>query len=338
MSYGGAQTTDQGNVWSRGAIGARTLAPSRTFHNLAVVDPRVTEHRNPRTAEIDLASPLEIVDLINAEDRLVAAVVATQRVEIARAIEWAEAAFRAGGRLFYAGAGTSGRLGVLDASEIPPTFGADPNLVQGLIAGGPAALTRSQEGAEDRPEGARADVDAAGIRKGDFLIGIAASGTTPYVRVALERARELGALTAILACSPPPREMLAAADLAIVAVTGPEVVTGSTRMKAGTATKLILNTITTGAMIRLGKTYGNLMVDLQASNVKLKDRSERIVAEVGGVSLDQARAVLEQAGGSVKIAIVMQRLTLDRAAAVVRLEAAGGRIRDVVPGPPPAVK
>ena len=334
-SYGGAETTSAG---AGGAIGARTLAPSRTFHNLAVVDPRVTEHRNPRTAEIDLASPLEIVDLINAEDRLVAAVVATQRVEIARAIEWAEAAFRSGGRLFYAGAGTSGRLGVLDASEIPPTFGADPTLVQGLIAGGSAALTRSQEGAEDRPDGARADVDAAGIRKGDFLIGIAASGTTPYVRVALERARELGALTAILACSPPPREMLAAADLAIVAVTGPEVVTGSTRMKAGTATKLILNTITTGAMIRLGKTYGNLMVDLQASNVKLKDRSERIVAEVGGVSRDQARAVLEQAGGSVKIAIVMQRLTLDRAAAVARLEAAGGRIRDVVPGPPPAVK
>jgi len=302
------------------------------------VDPRVTEQRNPRTAEIDLASPLEIVDLVNAEDRLVAAAVATQRVEIARAIEWAEATFRAGGRLFYAGAGTSGRLGVLDASEIPPTFGASPELVQGIIAGGNAALTRSQEGAEDRPEGALADVTAAGVRKGDFLIGIAASGTTTYVREALARARELGARTAILACSPPPPDTLAVADLVILPITGPEVVTGSTRMKAGTATKLVLNTITTGAMIRLGKTYGNLMVDLQATNVKLKDRSERIVAEVCGVSRDDAKALLERAGGSLKLAIVMQRLGLDRDAAAKRLDAAGGRIRAVVPGPPPPVR
>lgn len=301
------------------------------------MDPRVTEQRNPRTAEIDLASPLEIVDLIGAEDRLVADAVATQRKKIAQAIEWAEATFRAGGRLFYAGAGTSGRLGVLDASEIPPTFGADPAMVQGIIAGGHAALTRSQEGAEDRPEGARADVDAAGVTRGDFLVGIAASGTTPYVRVALERARELGARTAILACSPPPREMLAAADLAIVVVTGPEVVTGSTRMKAGTATKLVLNTITTGAMIRLGKTYGNLMVDVQATNAKLKDRSERIVAEVCGCSREDARAQLAGADGSVKLAIVMQKLTIDKAAAQRLLANAAGRIRDVVPGPPPPV-
>jgi N-acetylmuramic acid 6-phosphate etherase len=302
------------------------------------VDPRVTEQRNARTAEIDLASPLEIVDLINAEDAGVAAAVATQREQIARAIDWAEATFRAGGRLFYAGAGTSGRLGVLDASEIPPTFGADPSLVQGIIAGGHAALTRSQEGAEDRPDGAKTDVDAAGLKKGDFLIGIAASGTTPYVRAALERARALGARTAILACSPPPAETLAVADLAIVVITGPEVVTGSTRMKAGTATKFVLNTITTGAMIRLGKTYGNLMVDLQATNAKLKDRSERIVAEVCSVSRDDARAVLDRAGGSVKLAIVMQRLGVDRDAAAKRIAAAGGRIREVIPGPPPPVK
>jgi len=301
------------------------------------VDPRVTEQRNPRTAEIDLASALEIVDLINAEDRFVAAAVATQRAEIARAIEWAEAAFRAGGRLFYAGAGTSGRLGVLDASEIPPTFGANPELVQGIIAGGHAALTRSQEGAEDRPDAARADVDAAGVKQGDFLIGIAASGTTTYVREALARAKAIGARTAILACSPPPPETLAVADLAIVPVTGPEVVTGSTRMKAGTATKLVLNTITTGAMIRLGKTYGNLMVDLQATNVKLRDRSERIVAEVCAITRDDARALLGRSGGSVKVAIVMQRLGLDRDAAEARLAQAGGRIRDIVPGPPPPV-
>ena len=317
---------------------ARSLALSRPFHNLAVVDSRVTEQRNPRTAEIDLASPLEIVDLINGEDRGVAAAVATQREQIARAIEWAEAAFRAGGRLFYAGAGTSGRLGVLDATEIPPTFGADPNLVQGIIAGGTSALTRSVEGAEDQPDVAGRDVDTAGVKKGDFLLGIAASGTTPYVRAALVRARAVGARTAILACSPPPPEVLAAADLAIVVITGPEVVTGSTRMKAGTATKMVLNTITTGAMIRLGKTYGNLMVDVQSTNVKLVDRSERIVAEVCGVSSDDARAVLGKSHGSVKLAIVMQRLGLDLESAAQKLEAAGGRIREVVPGPPPPVK
>lgn len=302
------------------------------------MDPRVTEQRNPRTAEIDLASPLEIVDLINAEDRGIAGAVATQRTEIARAIEWAEAAIRAGGRLFYAGAGTSGRLGVLDASEIPPTFGASPELVQGIIAGGSAALTRSQEGAEDRPDGARADVDAAGVRAGDFLIGIAASGTTTYVREAIAHAKSLGARTAILACSPPPAETLAVADLAIVVITGPEVVTGSTRMKAGTATKLVLNTISTGAMIRLGKTYGNLMVDLKASNVKLNDRSERIVAEVCAVSRDDARALLDRAGGSVKVAIVMQRMGLDRSAAEAKLAESGGLIRRAVPGPPPPLK
>ncbi len=302
-----------------------------------IVDPRVTERRNPRTADIDLASPQAIVDLINAEDRTVADAVATQREPLAAAVAAAEQTLRSGGRLFYAGAGTSGRLGVLDASEIPPTFGAPPELVQGIIAGGPAALTRSQEGAEDRPDGARADLDAAGVRAGDFVIGIAASGTTPYVRAALQHAKSLGARTAVVACSPPPAETLAAADIAIVAITGPEVVTGSTRLKAGTATKLILNTITTGAMIRLGKTYGNLMVDMQASNVKLVDRSERIVAEVCGIAREQARDVLTQAGGSVKYAIVMQRLGVSRDEAVWQLDAAGGVIRRVLPGEPPPV-
>ena len=302
------------------------------------MDPRVTERRNPRTAEIDLASPLEIVDLINREDATVAAAVASQREEIACAIEWAESAIRSGGRLIYAGAGTSGRLGVLDASEVPPTFGAPPTLVHGIIAGGPAALTRSQEGAEDEPDGARRDVDAIDVQSFDFLIGIAASGTTPYVRAAMQRARELGARTAILACSPPPPETLAFADLAIVVVTGPEVITGSTRMKAGTATKMVLNIITTGAMIRLGKTYGNLMVDLKATNVKLRDRSERIVSEVCNLSRDAAQALLEIADGSVKTAIVMHKLTVGRDEALRRLAAAGGSIRRVVPGPPPPVR
>ena len=303
----------------------------------AAFDPRITEHRNPRTAEIDLASPLEIVDLINAEDRGVADAVASQREAIARAIDVAEQTFRADGRLFYAGAGTSGRLGILDAAECPPTFGTDPEMVQGLIAGGPAAILRAQEGAEDKPENGAREVDSAGVRAGDFLIGIAASGTTPYVRGALERARQVGARTAIVACSPPPPATLAASDIAIVAVTGPEVLTGSTRMKAGTATKLILNTITTGAMIRLGKTYGNLMVDLKATNLKLADRSERILIEVSGVTRDEARRLLDASDGRVKTAIVMHALGLTRDEALRALEEAGGVIRRVIPGPPPPV-
>ncbi len=302
-----------------------------------VVDPRVTEQRNPRTQQIDLADPLGIVDLMHAEDQQVPAAVATQRERIAEAIGTAETVFRRGGRLFYVGAGTSGRLGVLDASECPPTFGTDPEMVQGIIAGGEAALTRAMEGAEDRLDAAREDLDARGVRAGDFVIGIAASGTTPYVRIALEHAKSLGAHTAIVACSPPPPATLAVADIPIVAVTGPEVVTGSTRLKAGTATKLILNMITTGAMIRLGKTFGNLMVDLRATNDKLTDRSQRIVAEVCDVDRDAARALLDEAGGRVKLAIVMHALGVSRDEAERRLERAGGVIRRVVPGTPPPV-
>lgn len=303
----------------------------------AVRDPRVTEQRNPRTVDIDLATPLGIVDLMNAENRTVADAVATVREPIAQLIGEVEAAFRAGGRLFYAGAGTSGRLGVLDASECPPTFGVDFELVQGMIAGGDAAMFRAQEGAEDSPEGGARDVAARGVRAGDVLVGIAASGTTPYVRGALERARALGARTAIVACSPPPAATLAAADVHVVAVTGPEVLTGSTRLKAGTATKMILNMVTTGAMIRLGKTYGNLMVDLRATNAKLVDRSERIVAEVCGVDREAARALLAAADGRVKTAIVMHALGAGRDEAERALAAAGGVIRRVVPGAPPPV-
>jgi N-acetylmuramic acid 6-phosphate etherase len=301
------------------------------------LDSRITERRNPRTADIDLASAEEIVELINAEDRAVPEAVATQRAEIARAIGLAEAAFRAGGRLLYVGAGTSGRLGVLDAAECPPTFGTEPEMVQGIIAGGAPALTRAQEGAEDRPGQAATDIDAHGVGARDLVIGIAASGTTPYVRAALERARERGARTGIVACSPPPAAVLAAVDVAILPITGPEVVTGSTRMKAGTATKLVLNTITTGAMIRLGKTYGNLMVDLRATNEKLRDRSERIVMEVCGVPRDEARALLVEADGRVKLAIVMQKLGLAREEASRALEEAGGVIRRVVRDAPPPV-
>jgi N-acetylmuramic acid 6-phosphate etherase len=304
---------------------------------MTFIDPRLTERRNPRTADIDLASPLEIVDLINAEDRTVPDAVATQREVIAQAIECAEATFRAGGRLFYVGAGTSGRLGVLDASECPPTYGTDPEMVQGIIAGGPKALTRSQEGAEDRLEGAVEDLTQHGVRRGDFVIGIAASGTTPYVCRALTYARSIGARTALIACSPPPQDTLDVADILIMPITGPEVVTGSTRMKAGTATKLVLNMITTGAMIRLGKTFGNLMVDLRATNDKLRDRSERILMEVCDVDRDGARALLDRAGGIVKTAIVIHYLRLDRADAERVLTDAGGVIRRVLHRAPPPV-
>jgi N-acetylmuramic acid 6-phosphate etherase len=302
---------------------------------LSFIDPRLTERRNPRTANIDLATAEEIVDLMNAEDRSVPEAVATQRSEIARAIELVEEAFRAGGRLFYIGAGTSGRLGVLDASECPPTFGTDPEMVQGIIAGGLPALTRSQEGAEDvASDGAKA-MDDRGVGATDVVVGIAASGTTPYVRGALERAIGRGARTAVLACSPPPADLMQKVDVAIVPITGPEVVTGSTRLKAGTATKLVLNMITTGAMIRLGKTYGNLMVDLRAMSQKLVDRGERILMEVCGVTREGARRLIDDANGSVKTAIVMQKLSISREEAERRLASSRGVIRRVVPGAPP---
>jgi N-acetylmuramic acid 6-phosphate etherase len=302
-----------------------------------MLDPRTTERRNPRTASIDLASHLEIVDVINAEDRVVPDAVASQREQIARAMEFAEQSFRAGGRLFYVGAGTSGRLGVLDASEIPPTFGANPEMVQGIIAGGMPALTRAQEGAEDIVENGAKEIESRGVGPDDFVIGIAASGTTPYVHAALVRAAGLGARTGMIACSALPAAVVDLVDVAIVPIVGPEVVTGSTRMKAGTATKLVLNIITTGAMIRLGKTYGNLMVDLRATNDKLKDRSERIVIEVCGVTRDEARELLEAADKSVKTAIVMQKLKMTREEALEALHQAGGVIRRAIPDAPPPV-
>ena len=304
---------------------------------MTFIDPRLTERRNPRTAAIDLASPLEIVDLINAEDRTVPESSAPSARPSPAPSRPPKRPFARGGRLFYVGAGTSGRLGVLDASECPPTYGTDPEMVQGIIAGGPPALTRSQEGAEDRIESAVEDLNAHGVRAGDFVIGIAASGTTPYVRRRSSMRRVVSAATALVACSPPPQETLDAVDILILALTGPEVVTGSTRMKAGTATKLVLNMITTGAMIRLGKTFGNLMVDLRATNDKLKDRSERILMEVCEVGRDDARKLLEDAGGIVKTAIVMHFLKASRADADRALERAGGVIRRVVERPPPPV-
>lgn len=302
------------------------------------LDPRVTERRNPRTADIDLASPLAIVDQMNAEDRAVADAVASQREPIAQAIGAIEAAFRAGHRLLYVGAGTSGRLGVLDASECPPTFGTDPRMVVGIIAGGDHALRNPIEGAEDDPAAGAATMDAHVVTRGDVVVGIAASGTTPFVRGALLRARELGATTALIACSEPPAVMRDAVDILMLPIVGPEVLTGSTRLKAGTATKLVCNMLTTGAMIRIGKSYGNLMVDLRATNVKLQDRAERIVCEVTGLAREAARALLAQADGRVKRALVMHALGVDAATADTRLAEAGGVIRKVVPNAPPPVR
>lgn len=297
-------------------------------------DPRATEQRNPRSERIDAASSLEIVDIMNAEDAGVAGVVREQREQIARAIDLVVAAFKAEGRLVYVGAGTSGRLGVLDASECPPTFSVPPTMVVGVIAGGYGALVKSAEGAEDDVNGGMAAMDTANVTNRDVVVGIAASGTTPYVRGALGRAQTLGARTVLVTCSAAPKVLADTCDVIINPVTGPEVLTGSTRLKAGTATKLVLNTLTTGAMIRFGKVYGNLMVDLVALSAKLHDRGERIVMEVCGVSRDAARQALKDAGGSVKVAIVMARRKVDAAAARRLLEAAGGFVRPVVGDPP----
>lgn len=302
------------------------------------LDARLTERRNPDTARIDVSTSLEIVDLMQREDTRVVEVVHGLRGEIARAIDIIVAAFHEGGRLIYVGAGTSGRLGVLDASECPPTFGSPPEMVVGVIAGGPAALTRSQEGAEDDRSAGGHAIDNLAVSAPDFVLGIAASGTTPYVHAAVTRAQERGATTGILTCSPPPGDLQDSCDVVLTALVGPEVLTGSTRLKAGTATKLILNALTTGAMIRSGKAYGNLMVDLRALSEKLIDRGQRIVMEAAGCGRERARAVIADAGGSVKIAIVMAKLDIGYDEAVERLAAANGFVRDVAGDPPPVTQ
>jgi N-acetylmuramic acid 6-phosphate etherase len=294
------------------------------------LDPRLTEQRNPRSTRIDQLSTLEIVDLINAEDRIIATAVGEERRQIARAIDLVVECFRRGGRLIYVGAGTSGRLGVLDASEMPPTYGTDPDLVQGVMAGGTDALFRAKEGAEDHAEDGAASMDERNVGPNDFVLGIATSGTTPFVHGALARARERGARTGFLLCTYASQELIQSHDVVIAPLVGPEVITGSTRMKAGTATKLVLNTISTAAMVKTGKVYGNLMVDLQVSGQKLQDRGERILMETLGVERDEAARLLEASGGHVKTAIVMSRLSLDEKEARKRLDEADGRIADVL--------
>lgn len=285
----------------------------------------LTEQRNPATAAIDRVPTLEMLRLINEEDKKVALAVEAALPAVAQVVDAVAAKLAAGGRLFYTGAGTSGRLGVLDASECPPTFNVSPELVQGIIAGGDQALRKAVEGAEDSPERGVSEMLAMGFTGADVLCGIAASGRTPYVLGAVAKAKEMGALTVGISCTPQ-AELSAAVDLAIELLTGPEVLTGSTRLKAGTATKLVLNMISTGVMVKLGYVYGNLMVNVQPTNGKLMDRAERIVMEAVGVEREAARALLEGAGWTVRTAIVMGVLQVDRGEAEARLAAAGNRV------------
>jgi N-acetylmuramic acid 6-phosphate etherase len=287
-----------------------------------------TEGINPRTADIDTLEPREIVGRIHLEDRRAVEAVGAVLDDVAAAVDLVVRAFRSGGRLIYVGAGTSGRLGVLDAAEIPPTFGTDPDLVQGILAGGPEAMWRAREGAEDvEADGAEA-IARRKTGDRDVVVGIAAGSTTPFVLGALREAVRRGARTVFLTCVPRAEAPIAAeVDVLIAPQTGPEPIAGSTRMKAGTATKLVLNMLTTAAMVRLGKTYGNLMVDLQVTAEKLEDRGRRILRDLLGISYDEAGTLLHEANGRVKVALVMRRRGVGREAAERLLEEAGGFLR-----------
>ena len=297
-----------------------------TFARLA------TEQRNPATMDLDTLDAAGILERISAEDRKVPEAVARELPYIAKAVELVVASFREGGRLIYVGAGTSGRLGVLDASECPPTFGSDPEQVQGVIAGGHGALVRAVEGAEDRAaDGVKAIDDLAAGPK-DTVIGLAASRRTPFVVAALSRARERGTRTAYVTCTPR-AEFSLPVDVAICPVVGPEVLMGSTRMKAGTAQKLVLNMITTAAFVRIGKAFENMMVDLKANSEKLVERSRRTLMIAAGVDHEAAARAIQDADGSVKTALVMLKLGCARAEAEARLSAAGGFVRGAIGAP-----
>jgi N-acetylmuramic acid 6-phosphate etherase len=290
-----------------------------------------TEQRNPASLRIDTASVRDILEIINTEDHRVPIAVREEIPYIEAAVHIVVDAFRKGGRLIYAGAGTSGRLGVLDAAECPPTFGTNPKMVQGIIAGGEAAMFRAQEGAEDREEAGADDLRSVNAGPNDVVCGVAASRRTPYVVGAVAYARSIGARTLFVTCNPR-SDFNLDVDVAICAVVGPEVVMGSTRMKSGTAQKLVLNMITTAAMIRLGKTYENMMIDLQLTNKKLVERSRRIVMTVTGLGYEDSSTLLESAGGHVKTALVMELGGVDSATARERLAAAGGFVRPAIAG------
>ena len=288
-----------------------------------------TEKRNPRTMQLDTMSELEIVTTMNEEDARVPLAIAKKLPQIAQAAHWAAEAFEQGGRLFYMGAGTSGRLGVLDAAECPPTFGVAPGMVVGLIAGGEQAFLKAVEGAEDDRALGQSDLEAYGLNAKDVVIGIAASGRTPYVLGGLAYARSVGCRTAAIACNTG-SEIGRAADLAIEVEVGPEVLTGSTRLKSGTAQKLILNMISTASMVRTGKVYQNLMVDVMQNNEKLHTRAENIVIDATGVTRPEARSAIDAAGGSVKVAITMLLADCSDALSQSRLEKAGGHVRAAI--------
>ncbi|MEU1532876.1 N-acetylmuramic acid 6-phosphate etherase [Streptomyces fagopyri] len=285
-----------------------------------------TESRNQRTAELDRMPVTELLATMNDEDQTVALAVRTALPQIAAAVEKITASLRAGGRLVYLGAGTSGRIGLLDAVECPPTFGTAPDRVVGLLSGGPGAFVLAVEGAEDNPDLAVADLDAIGLTVHDTVVGLAASGRTPYVVGGLEHARAIGAATVSVACNSD-AVISRHADVAIEVPTGPEILTGSTRLKGGTAEKLVCNMLSTATMVQLGKVYGNLMVDLRATNEKLVDRARRMVAQATGADLDAASAALQEADGHAKTAIVMLLAGCNRAEASDRLEAAHDDVR-----------
>ncbi|HXG68236.1 MAG TPA: N-acetylmuramic acid 6-phosphate etherase [Blastocatellia bacterium] len=286
----------------------------------------ITEQANPRTKDIDRRSTLEIVTLINHEDKTVAEAVSRVLPEVARAVDVIAERLDGGGHLYYIGTGTSGRLGVLDASECPPTFGVPPTLVRGIIAGGDDALRKAVEAAEDDPQQAALDLAAAGVTARDAVVGVSASGNTPYTLGALEYAKRIGAAAIAVTCNPESK-MAAAAEVSIAPVVGPEVITGSSRMKAGTAQKMVLNMLSTATMIRLGLVYSNLMSNLQANNEKLRRRACRILAEEAGLSAEEAARVFASAGQDLKLALLMARAKLDRAAAEELLAAHKGSVR-----------
>lgn len=288
-----------------------------------------TESRNPASERLDGLSPAAIVELINAEDAKIAAAVNAEAPAIAKGIEVIANRLQHGGRLIYIGAGTSGRLGILDAAECPPTFNSDPSQVVGIIAGGPGAMLKAVEGAEDSTELAAEDLRKIELCSQDVVVGIASSGRTPYVLGGLDYARSQGAYTIGLSCNQD-GALTARADLSITPVVGPEVLSGSTRMKAGTATKMVLNMLSTGAMVCLGKTYGNLMVDLQATNTKLTERMKRIVCDLTDLSSEEAKDLLDRCDGELKTAIVSHRLDQDPSTARQHLAAARGHLRNAL--------
>ncbi len=290
-----------------------------------------TEQRNPASINFDTASTREILEVINTEDHKVPIAVRQELPYIELAVEIVVNAFEQGGRLFYAGAGTSGRLGILDASECPPTYGTPPEMVQGLIAGGPEAVFRSQEGAEDLEENGAAHIKEAGVSAGDIVCGIAASRRTPYVVGAIKYAREIGCKTLFITCNPRATFDLDV-DVAMCAVVGPEVIMGSTRMKSGTAQKLILNMITTTAMVRMGKVYENMMVDLQMTNAKLVERSRRTVMMVTGANYEEAARILDSVDGHVKRALVVILANVSPQEARARLARSNGFVRQAIAG------